>query len=141
MRFEIKSGGIVAILFGVAALSGAVFMLGLLAGYDVGRESQSSAAQVATAYPIAAPPASEASTAAPSVAPSSAPLASAPPDHSVTAATAPSSPANSIAPVAPIPPVASAKSSIAKHPKPIARGDWRGLIGTSGKRCLKFFPD
>jgi hypothetical protein len=121
MRFEIKSGGIVAILFGVAALSGAVFMLGLLAGYDVGRESQSSAAQVATAYPIAAPPASEASTAAPSVAPSSAPLASAPPDHSVTSASAPSSPANSIAPVAPIPPVASAKSSIAKHPKPIAR--------------------
>ena len=44
MRFEIKSGGIVAILFSVAALSGAVFMLGLLAGYDVGRESQSSAA-------------------------------------------------------------------------------------------------
>jgi hypothetical protein len=127
MRFEIKSGGIVAILFGVAALSGAVFMLGLLAGYDVGRESQSSAAQVATAYPIAAPPASEASTAAPSVAPSSAPLASAPPDHSVTAATAPSSPANSIAPVAPIPPVASAKSSIAKHPKPIARSTPSGF--------------
>ena len=44
MRFEIKTGGVTAILFGVAALSGAVFMLGLLAGYDVGRESQSSAA-------------------------------------------------------------------------------------------------
>ena len=56
MRFEIKSGGVVAILFGVAALSGAVFIFGLLAGYDVGRESQSSAAQVATAYPIGVPP-------------------------------------------------------------------------------------
>ena len=52
MRFEIRSGGVVAILLGVAALSFAVFMLGLLAGYDVGRESQSSAAQVATAYPV-----------------------------------------------------------------------------------------
>jgi DedD protein len=113
MRFEIKSGGVVAILFGVAALSFAVFMLGLLAGYDVGRESQSSAAQVATAYPVAAPPAT--GTAA------SAPLASAPADHSVTAATVPPSPANPVAPVAPIPPVASAKSAIAKHPKPIAR--------------------
>ena len=56
MRFEIKSGGMAAILISIAALSGAVFMLGLLAGYDVGRESQSSAAQVATAYPVAAPP-------------------------------------------------------------------------------------
>jgi DedD protein len=110
MRFEIKSGGVVAILFGVAALSGAVFTLGLLAGYDVGRESQSSAAQVATAYPVAALPATDASAAAP--------LASAPADHPVAEATAPPSPAN---PVAPIPPVASAKSALAKHPKPIAR--------------------
>lgn len=57
MRFEIKSGGVAAILTGIAALSGAVFMLGLLAGYDVGRESESSMAQVATAYPVAPPPA------------------------------------------------------------------------------------
>jgi len=64
MRFEIKSGGVAAILVGIAALSGAVFMLGLLAGYDVGRESQSSAAQVATAYPVAAPPAGGANGAA-----------------------------------------------------------------------------
>lgn len=59
MRFEIKSGGITAILVGIAALSGAVFMLGLLAGYDVGRESASSQAQVATTYPLVSPAAAE----------------------------------------------------------------------------------
>jgi DedD protein len=119
MRFEIKSGGVVAILLSVAALSGAVFMLGLLAGYDVGRESQSSTAQVATAYPVEAPPAIEASVATPSSAAPTAP-ASVSPDHSVAAAAAPRMPANRVAPIKPIPPVASAKSSIAKHAKPIA---------------------
>jgi len=57
MRFEIRSGGVAAILIGLALLSGGVFVLGLLAGYDVGRESQSTTAQVATAYPVQAPPA------------------------------------------------------------------------------------
>ena len=56
MRFEIKSGGVAAILVGLAALSGAVFMLGLLAGYERSAgESQTSAAQIATDYPVAAP--------------------------------------------------------------------------------------
>ncbi|HXZ89322.1 MAG TPA: SPOR domain-containing protein [Candidatus Binataceae bacterium] len=57
MRFEIRSGGIAAILIGLALLSGGVFVLGLLAGYDVGRESQTTTEQVATAYPVQAPPA------------------------------------------------------------------------------------
>ena len=57
MRFEIRSGGIAAILVGLALLSGVVFGLGLLAGYDVGRESQATSEQVATAYPVQAPPA------------------------------------------------------------------------------------
>jgi len=57
MRFEIRSGGIAAILIGLALLSGAVFVLGLLAGYDVGRESRTTTEQVATAYPVQAPPA------------------------------------------------------------------------------------
>jgi len=52
MRFEIKSGGIVAILLAVTLLSGGVFVLGLLAGYDVGRETEMSSAQVATTYPL-----------------------------------------------------------------------------------------
>ncbi len=72
MRFEIKSGGIAAILIGIAALSGAVFVLGLLAGYDVGRESAASQAQVATAYPLQEPP----PAAAPSAAAAPAPAAS-----------------------------------------------------------------
>jgi len=124
MRFEIKSGGVVAILFGVAALSGAVFIFGLLAGYDVGRESQSSAAQVATAYPIGVPPATDGSAAAPSGAAASdasAHPAAVPGDRSVTAATIPPAAANPVAPVAPIPPVASTKAAIAKPAKPIAR--------------------
>jgi septal ring-binding cell division protein DamX len=53
MRFEIKTGGILAILVGVGVLSGAVFALGVLAGYDIGRESEVSTAQIATTYPLA----------------------------------------------------------------------------------------
>ena len=120
MRFEIKSGGVVAILFGVAALSGAVFVFGLLAGYDVGRESQSSVAQVATAYPLGTPPATDVASAAPSGG-SAADASAAKVDHSVTAETTPPPPVNPAAPVAPIPAVASAKPVIAKHTKPIAR--------------------
>jgi septal ring-binding cell division protein DamX len=52
MRFEIKTGGILAILIGIGMLSGAVFLLGVWAGYGVGLESQVSTAQVATAYPL-----------------------------------------------------------------------------------------
>lgn len=122
MRFEIKAGGVTAILFGVAALSSAVFMLGLLAGYDVGRESQSSAAQVATAYPVAAPPTSTAasaeSAATPGNATATASALTAPPKHPATAAAAIPAPVN---PVAPIAPIATAKPVLAKHPKPPMR--------------------
>jgi len=117
MRFEIKSGGVVAILFGVAALSGAVFMFGLLAGYDVGRESQSSAAQVATTYPLAGPPPTDASAGGLPGAASSAP----PVNRAVTEATVASAPANPVVPVAPIRPVASTKAPVAKPSEPIAR--------------------
>jgi len=114
MRFEIKSGGVAAILVGIAALSGAVFMLGLLAGYDVGRESQSSAAQVATAYPVAAPPALPAAAASDA--------AGAAATGTVAAALAPT-PAVPMAPAAPAPhaaPLATAKAVAAKRPKPVA---------------------
>lgn len=60
MRFEVKTGGIAAILFAITVLSGAVFALGLLAGYDVGRQAQIDSAQLATSYPLQAPPASAA---------------------------------------------------------------------------------
>jgi septal ring-binding cell division protein DamX len=64
MRFEIRSGGIAAIAIGLALLSGAVFFLGMFAGYDIGRESQVTAAQVATVYPVESPPTAEQSNAA-----------------------------------------------------------------------------
>jgi DedD protein len=56
MRFEIKGGGIFAILLALAVLSGVVFFCGLLAGYDVGRQSQSATADVATTYTIPSAP-------------------------------------------------------------------------------------
>jgi cell division protein FtsN len=55
MRFEVKGGGMTAILLGIVMLSGAVFVLGLLAGYDVGRQAQIDAAQFATSYPLQVP--------------------------------------------------------------------------------------
>lgn len=60
MRFEVKAGGIAAILFAMTLLSGAVFALGLLAGYDVGRQAQIDTAQLATSYPLQSPPSSAA---------------------------------------------------------------------------------
>jgi septal ring-binding cell division protein DamX len=101
MRFEIKSGGVAAILVAIAALSGAVFILGLLAGYDVGRESQTSAAQVATVYPVTAPPANSSAA-----------------NPTLAAAAIPSP--NSAAPEEESPPrtVAVARPLSAKHAKP-----------------------
>ena len=60
MRFEVRAGGIAAILFAMTLLSGAVFALGLLAGYDVGRQAQIDTAQLATSYPLQPPPSSAA---------------------------------------------------------------------------------
>jgi septal ring-binding cell division protein DamX len=97
MRFEIRSGGIAAIVFGIAALSGTVFMLGLLAGYNVGLESQSSQAQVATDYPVETPPesaetpAAAATTAA--ISGATAPAAAAPAAPVADTGTAPEAPA------------------------------------------------
>jgi len=57
MRFEVKTGGIIAVFLSVATLSGAVFLLGLLAGYDIGRENVNDNQQMATDYSLPAPPA------------------------------------------------------------------------------------
>jgi DedD protein len=57
MRFEIRSGGVLLILVGLAALSGAVFVLGLVAGYEIGSQNQANTSQLATTYPMPAPPA------------------------------------------------------------------------------------
>jgi cell division septation protein DedD len=114
MRFEIKSGGMVAILLGVTGLSGAVFLFGLLSGYDVGRESQSSAAQVATAYPVEPPPA--AAAASPAAAPSPA-IAAAPAPAAPSAPASPPGMAADDESAAPVAPVAAAKPARTKHTK------------------------
>jgi septal ring-binding cell division protein DamX len=65
MRFEVKTGGMVAIFLSVAVLSGAVFLLGVLAGYDIGRENSQDNQQVATDYSLQPPPAVAPTPAAP----------------------------------------------------------------------------
>jgi septal ring-binding cell division protein DamX len=55
MRFEVKTGGVVAILLGLAALSGAVFVMGLTAGFDVGSQTQIDAKKGEVEYPVSPP--------------------------------------------------------------------------------------
>jgi septal ring-binding cell division protein DamX len=62
MRFEVRTGGIVAILFGLTALSGGVFLMGLRAGYDMAHESQADADKVSTDYPLTVTPPSSAAS-------------------------------------------------------------------------------
>ena len=56
MRFEIRAGGGVLILFGLVGLSGAVFALGLVAGYEMARQSQPDMSQISSTYPLPNPP-------------------------------------------------------------------------------------
>jgi len=64
MRFEIKAGGAILILIGLAGLSLVVFALGLFAGYDMARNTVPEAPQAASVYPLPnPPPAVEAKTA------------------------------------------------------------------------------
>jgi cell division septation protein DedD len=56
MRFEIKAGGAILILFGLAGLSLIVFALGLFAGYDMARNTTTEAPQAASVYPLPNPP-------------------------------------------------------------------------------------
>lgn len=102
MRFEVKAGGLTAILAGLAVLSGVVFVLGLLAGYDVGRESQTDAQKVSTDYPLTAPPATAQSP-------------SASEGHALVEGTVPAAPA---APPAPKPPPAPVAPALVSNPKP-----------------------
>jgi DedD protein len=64
MRFEIKAGGALLFLVGLAALSGVVFALGLIAGYEMARQNQVDSSQLATSYPLPSPAAAAASPAA-----------------------------------------------------------------------------
>jgi len=80
MRFEIRAGGAFLILLGLVGLSGAVFALGLVAGYEMARQNQPDLSQISSTYPLPSAPASgekpapvaemsSAAAASPSVAP------------------------------------------------------------------------
>jgi cell division protein FtsN len=56
MRFEIRAGGGFLILLGLVGLSGAVFALGLIAGYEMARQNQPDLNQISSTYPLANPP-------------------------------------------------------------------------------------
>jgi hypothetical protein len=56
MRFEIRTGGWILILFGLVGLSLIVFALGLFAGYDMARSTAPEAPQAASVYPLPNPP-------------------------------------------------------------------------------------
>jgi septal ring-binding cell division protein DamX len=130
MRFEIRAGGAFLILIGLAGLSGVVFALGLVAGYQMARQTSSDTSQVASVYPLPnPPPASEPSQApspaeakaapSPAVAPPPAQVAAKPPVKPAPAPAAASSVAAAPAPQpAPARKVAKAVAPPAPIPKP-----------------------
>jgi DedD protein len=61
MRFEIRAGGAFLILLGLLGLSCVVFALGLVAGYEMARQTAPETVQQAGVYPVPSPPAAEAS--------------------------------------------------------------------------------
>src|SRR5260370_5827467 len=56
MRFEIRAGGGILVLFGLVGLSGGVFAVGLVAGYEMARQSQPDMSQISSTYPLPNPP-------------------------------------------------------------------------------------
>jgi cell division protein FtsN len=56
MRFEIKAGGGFLILLGLVGLSGAVFLLGLVAGNYMAKQNQPDISQISSTYPLPNPP-------------------------------------------------------------------------------------
>src|SRR5208282_6927739 len=71
MRFEIRTGGAFMILIGLGLLSGSVFLLGLVAGYEMGHQQEGNR-QFASVYPLPAPPAAASSPSTGAVAPGAA---------------------------------------------------------------------
>jgi cell division septation protein DedD len=64
MRFEIRTGGTILILVGLMGLSGVVFALGLVAGYEMARQNTPDVSQVASVFPVPSRPAMQPSPAA-----------------------------------------------------------------------------
>jgi len=119
MRFEIRAGGAFLIFISLVGLSGAVFFLGLYAGYNIGQKNQPDLSQTSTTYPLPNAPAEESKP--PPVAEMSAPAGAptiVPDAHNVAGvAPAPHAPSYaSSATVAGIKPPASAPASKANAP-------------------------
>ena len=117
MRFEIRAGGTFLILAGLLGLSGAVFGLGLVAGYEMASKSQPDLNQISSTYPL------------PNPSEKPAPVAEmpAPPAPAVAAPSAPSpaiaaEPRPVVAPIKPPAPVAREVTPAARtSPATVAR--------------------
>ncbi|MGH7948406.1 MAG: SPOR domain-containing protein [Candidatus Binataceae bacterium] len=105
MRFEIRTGGAFVVLVGLMALSGAVFALGMVAGYEMARQNQPDPSQLASVYPL--PPA-----------PADGPSVDSSPDAMPTAALPARSPARESAPGAVAAPAAGVAARLAPSAAP-----------------------
>ncbi len=110
MRFEIKKGGAFLILIALLGLSGAVFALGLVAGYQMAKQNQPDLNQTSTTYPLPSAPTEE-SKPAPVAEMSPAPEMSAPPAMPIK----PAAP-----PVAAMPPASHASAATVARVRPPA---------------------
>jgi len=120
MRFEIRTGGTFVILIGLMALSGAVFALGMVAGYEMARQNQPDPSQLATVYPLPPAPAD-----APPVEPSpyAMPSAAAAPSPAVASAPSAAAPAAAVTPSPEVEPGAAPVATTASSvPQPGAAG-------------------
>ena len=81
MRFEIRAGGGILILLGLIGLSGAVFALGLVAGYEMARQNQPDMSQISSTYPLPNPPENPAPVSEMSPAAETSPAVAAAPVH------------------------------------------------------------
>jgi cell division septation protein DedD len=114
MRFEIRTGGTLLILIGLMGLSGAVFALGMIAGYEMARQTQPDPSQLAAVYPLPPAPAES-----PSV--DASPYALPSPEVAAVPSAAPSPPAADSAPTAAALPTIAARPALAvPEPSPAA---------------------
>ena len=117
MRFEIRAGGAFLILLGLVGLSGAVFALGLIAGYEMARQNQPDLSQISSTYSMPNLPASGEKPAPVS---EMSPAAAASP----SVASAPAAPSVAVKPLAPVigavPPAARTSPATVARLKPPA---------------------
>jgi cell division protein FtsN len=116
MRFEIRAGGGFLILTGLVALSGAVFALGLVAGYEMARQNQPDLSQTSSVYPIPNPPAKPPPVSAMSPAAGASPAVASEPASSPVSINAPAAAIGEATPSAHKPPAAVARIKPAPEP-------------------------